>query len=136
MRAGVLVTLVQDVRAVLRVAEGREPQPSAAVLDSRTLQSTPTSGRRADSDGAKRRRGGKVHMAVDTLGHLVALIVGYLAKSSFDNTVLQSHNSPACSCCAGFSVPLLLTTALRANGVQYGAKEGQPTRRVNEWLVQ
>src|SRR5215471_17585156 len=61
VRAGVFATIVQDLRAVLRVAQGREPQPSAAILDSRTLQSTPTSGQRAGYDGAKRRRGSKVH---------------------------------------------------------------------------
>ena len=41
-------------------------------IDSRTLQSTPESGARA---GAKRRKGLKVHIAVDTLGHLLALKV-------------------------------------------------------------
>jgi len=54
---------------------GRERQPSAAIFDSRTLQSTPESGARAQYDGAKRRRGSKTHIAVDTLGNLLALIV-------------------------------------------------------------
>jgi Transposase DDE domain len=45
------------------------------VIDSRTLQSTPESGVRAGYDGAKRRKGSKVHIAVDTLGHLLALKV-------------------------------------------------------------
>ena len=45
------------------------------ILDSRTLQSTPESGDRAGWDGAKRRKGTKVHLAVDTLGHLLALHV-------------------------------------------------------------
>jgi transposase len=39
------------------------------------LQSTPESGTRAGYDGAKRRRGSKGQMAVDTLGHLLALHV-------------------------------------------------------------
>ncbi|ABC28193.1 Transposase and inactivated derivatives [Hahella chejuensis KCTC 2396] len=43
------------------------------ILDSRTLQSTPESGARAGYDGAKRRKGSKVHLAVDTLGQLLAL---------------------------------------------------------------
>ena len=34
-----------------------------------------TSGHRAGYDGAKRRKGSKVHLAVDTLGHLLALHV-------------------------------------------------------------
>jgi hypothetical protein len=45
------------------------------MIDSRTLQSTPESGARAGYDGAKRRKGSKVHIAVDTLGHLLALTV-------------------------------------------------------------
>jgi transposase len=75
LRAGVFEAIVHDLRVVLRLAEGRSEQPSAAILDSRTLQSTPESGARAGYDGAKRKRGSKVHMAVDTLGHLLALHV-------------------------------------------------------------
>lgn len=59
----------------MRVATGRNPQPTAAVLNSRTLQSTPESDARAAYDGAKRRKGSKVHAAVDTLGYLLALHV-------------------------------------------------------------
>jgi transposase len=71
----VFEAIVQDLRRLLRVIEGRAPEPSAVILDSRTLQSTPESGPRAGYDGAKRKRGSKVHMAVDTLGHLLALHV-------------------------------------------------------------
>src|SRR6195952_3080156 len=53
----------------------REPEPSAVILDSRTLRSSPESGERAGHDGAKRKRGSKVHLAVDTPGHVVALHV-------------------------------------------------------------
>ena len=53
----------------------RNPQPSATILDSRTLQSTPESGDRAGFDGAKKKKGSKVHFAVDTLGNLLALKV-------------------------------------------------------------
>jgi transposase len=49
------------------------PTPTAAILDSRTLRSSPESGHRSGYDGAKRKRGSKVHAAVDTLGHLLAL---------------------------------------------------------------
>jgi transposase len=47
----------------------------AAIFDSRTLQSTPESGNHAGYDGAKRRKGSKVHAAVDTLGNLLSLLV-------------------------------------------------------------
>jgi transposase len=71
----VLDTRGIDLRELLRVAHGRTPQPSAAILESRTLQSPPESGTRAGCDPAKCRRGSKVHLAVDTLGHLLALRV-------------------------------------------------------------
>jgi transposase len=75
LAAGVFEALAQDLRALLRVASGRAAEPTAAIIDSRTLRSTPESGPRAGYDGAKRKRGSKLHMAVDTLGHLLALHV-------------------------------------------------------------
>jgi hypothetical protein len=44
-------------------------------MDSRTLGSTPESGERAGCDGYRRRKGSKIHIAVDTLGHMLALRV-------------------------------------------------------------
>jgi len=73
--AGCFEAMAHDLRALLRVAAGRGARPTAAVLDGRTLQSTPESGARAGYDGAKRRKGSKVHIAVDTLGNLLALRV-------------------------------------------------------------
>jgi transposase len=75
LAAGCFEAMVHDLRALLRLAQGRASEPTAAVLDSRTLQSTPESGHRAGYDGAKRKKGSKVHAAVDTLGHLLALHV-------------------------------------------------------------
>jgi len=75
IRAGCFEAVVHDLRELLRVCEGRKAKPSAVILDSRTLQSTPESGGRAGYDGTKRRKGSKVHMAVDTLGQLLALHV-------------------------------------------------------------
>ena len=75
-KAGCFAAMAHDLRAILRITAGRkEVTPTAAVLDSRTLQSSPESGARSGYDGAKRRKGSKVHIAVDTLGHLLALHV-------------------------------------------------------------
>ena len=73
--AGCFEAMVHDLRAVLRWAEGRADAPTTAILDGRTVQSTPESGARAGYDGHKRRKGSKSHAAVDTLGHLLALHV-------------------------------------------------------------
>lgn len=73
--AGVFEQIAHDLRVLLRGVKDRRDHPSAAILDSRTLQSTPESGARATYDGAKRKKGSKVHIAVDTLGHLLALVV-------------------------------------------------------------
>lgn len=75
LKAGVFEAIAKDLRVLVRRLEGREASPSAAIFDSRTMQSTPESGSRAGHDGAKRRKGSKVHLAVDTLGHLLALHV-------------------------------------------------------------
>src|SRR5918999_2197645 len=75
LAAGCFEAMVHDLRAILRWAEGRADDPTAAILDGRTVQSTPERGARAGYDGHKRRKGSKVHAAVDTLGHLLALRV-------------------------------------------------------------
>lgn len=75
IRAGCFEAMAHDLRMLLRELSARAPQPSAIILDGRTVQSTPESGARAGYDGHKRRKGSKVHMAVDTLGHLLALQV-------------------------------------------------------------
>jgi transposase len=68
LSAGVFEAMIHDLRILLRLSEGSASEPTATILDSRTLRSTPESGARAGYDGAKRKRGSKVHAAVDTLG--------------------------------------------------------------------
>jgi transposase len=72
LAAGCFEAIVHDLRAILRFAAGRDPEPTAAIFDSRTVRSTPESGARAGYDGHKRIKGSKAHAAVDALGHLLA----------------------------------------------------------------
>ena len=44
LNAGVFEAIVNDLRALLRLAQGRNKYPSATIFDSRTLQSSPESG--------------------------------------------------------------------------------------------
>jgi transposase len=75
LEAGCFESMAHDLRELLRWGEGRNDQPSAAIIDSATRQSTPESGHRAGYDGYQRRKGSKIHLAVDTLGHVLALRV-------------------------------------------------------------
>jgi len=75
VQSGVFEVIAHDLRMILRSVNERNEQPSATILDGRTLQSTPESGSRAGYDGAKKKNGSKVHAAVDTLGNLLALKV-------------------------------------------------------------
>lgn len=75
IKAGSFEAMAHDLRKVLRLVAEKNSQPSAIILDGRTIQSTPESGHRAGYDGYKRKKGSKVHAAVDTLGNLLALKV-------------------------------------------------------------
>jgi transposase len=73
-KARVFEALIRDLRGLIRLGEGREWEPTAAIVDSRTLRSTRSS-EGAGYDGAKKVKGRKLHLAVDTLGHLLATVV-------------------------------------------------------------
>ena len=104
VRAGCFENLAEDLRRLLRLGAGRNAAPSAAILDSRTLQSTPESGGRAGYDGAKKRKGSKVHIAVDTLGNLLALKV--TAANEQDRAQVQDL-APAVQAATGQNVQLV-----------------------------
>jgi transposase len=73
-KAGSIEAMAHDLRELSRLLAGRTAQPTEIIIDSRTMQSSPESGARAGYDGYKRRKGTKAHIAVDTLGHLLALV--------------------------------------------------------------
>ena len=75
MKAGVFEQIVHDLRALIRLGEGKTINPSAAIFDSRTLQGSIENGDSGGYDGYKRKKGRKVHLAVDTLGEFLALAV-------------------------------------------------------------
>jgi transposase len=63
-----------SLRDMVRVVEGRDPQPSAAVLDAQSIK-TSEGGEQVGYDAGKRVRGRKRHLLVDTSGLLLAAVV-------------------------------------------------------------
>jgi transposase len=93
MKAGVFESLVHDLRAVLRIAEGRKENPTAAIFDSRTLQSTPESGGRAGYDCSASITFSRTGFLI-VADHMTAPNVGKATKS-----IWRSIRSDICSPC-------------------------------------
>ena len=75
MYASCFDAIAFDLRSFIRVTQGRHGQPSAIVLDRRTLQTSCERGPRAGYACYKRRRGRNAHMAIDTPDHLLTAYV-------------------------------------------------------------
>ncbi|MFG2919855.1 IS5 family transposase [Kitasatospora sp. NPDC048298] len=73
---GLLTEFHDRVRAAVRTAQGRDPEPTAAVIDSQSVKAAASvhSATRG-YDGAKRINGRKRHLVVDTLGLLLMILV-------------------------------------------------------------
>ena len=73
---GLPVRLVDRLRERLRVGAGRAPDPSAAIIDSQSVKAADTVGAATSGyDGGKKIKGRKRHIAVDTNGWLLAVLV-------------------------------------------------------------
>lgn len=75
-KAGVWHQIHDALRDLVRVYEGRDPLPTAAVIDSQSVRGADTVPRASRGyDAGKRVNGRKRHIAVDTSGLLLAIVV-------------------------------------------------------------
>jgi putative transposase len=80
---GTWQVILDALRRAVRAAQGREPAPSIACIDSQTVKGSEVGGARG-YDGGKKIRGVKRHIVVDTLGLLLVVVVS--AASADDGT--------------------------------------------------
>jgi putative transposase len=73
-RAGLWERLNATLRRRVRKAQGRDEEPSAAMIDSQSVKGTRTSGTRG-YDAGKKVKGSKRHLLVDALGLLLCVVV-------------------------------------------------------------
>jgi putative transposase len=96
---GTWAKMVTAWRERTRVAAGRAPTPSAACLESPSVQTTEVGGPARGEDGGKKSTGRKRHLWVETLGVLLAVLMtsASLAAGVAALTLLgpvQAHDFP------------------------------------------
>jgi putative transposase len=143
---GTLTTINTQLRRQLRAVLGRNPEPSAAILDSQSVRTTETGGA-AGYDAGKQVNGRKRHILVDTIGLLLLVVVhaaniqdrdgarllGTTARDRFPRLALIWADRAYCgTLIAWFATTLHWVLEIVAGPVPRGGFHVQPKR----WIVE
>ena len=86
-KMGLWEQLNHRLRQKVRVAEGRKPSPTAAILDSQSVKGAEQGGKAMGYDAGKKISGRKRHLLVDTLGMLLGVSVTSASVQDRDGAV-------------------------------------------------
>jgi transposase len=84
------------LREAVRRGSGRDPQPSAAIIDSQSVKTTYVGGPERGFDGGKKVNGRKRHLVVDTLGLILVVLVHAASLSDRDGACRVLDGMPTC----------------------------------------
>jgi putative transposase len=89
--SGVWQSIHDKLRERVRKAAGKKPQPTAAIVDSQTAKTSALGGDARGYDAGKKVQGRKRHIAVDTLGMVLCVVVHAASIQDQDGAKLLLH---------------------------------------------
>ncbi len=124
-------TMVHDqLRAQVRLVAGRNPCPSAAIIDSQSVRAADTVPKQSRGfDAAKKINGRKRHLAVDTLGLLLAIVVTAASVQDRDGA------RPLCGGCALAAAASAWCGPMPPTLAGWSSGRGPPWACVSNWSV-